>query len=194
MRNISLGFTLVTLALFGLREFQTHTIPVSINSLSSSGRSTKSGTPTTVVALPISDTVRVVRVIDGDTIIIEKNGVQEKVRLIGVNTPESVDPRRTVECFGKEASNFTTMLLLDKNVRLESDPSQDNRDKYGRLLRFVFLSDGTLASRTIIENGYGHEYTYRAPHLYQHDFKSAEKNARLSQKGLWAEGVCLITH
>ncbi|MEK7538948.1 MAG: thermonuclease family protein [Patescibacteria group bacterium] len=187
MRNIVLGFVLVALVGFGFQE-QATLSPV--NSLEGIKEFTE--TPTKAVKnKPPAPLTRVIRVVDGDTIVIEENGVQEKVRLIGVNTPESVDPRRTVECFGKEASNFTTMLLLDKNVRIESDPSQGNRDKYGRLLRFVFLSDGTLANRTILAEGYGYEYTYKTPYRYQDDFKSAEKNARRGQKGLWAEDACL---
>ncbi len=143
----------------------------------------------------------VVRVIDGDTIVVEVDGIQEKIRLIGVNTPETVDPRKPVQCFGKEASAFVKNLLTptwefdsqvgtNSYVRLESDPSQGDRDKYGRLLRYVFLSDGTLMNKTIIDEGYGHEYTYRTPYRHQTDFKNAERTARESQKGLWVNGAC----
>ncbi len=132
----------------------------------------------------------VIRVIDGDTIIVEVDGVQEKIRLIGVDTPEVVDPRKTVQCFGKEASEFTKNILTNARVRLESDPSQGERDRYGRLIRYVFLSDGTLLNKTIIMEGYGHEYTYRLPYRHQTEFKTAERIARESQKGLWAVGAC----
>lgn len=132
----------------------------------------------------------VTRIIDGDTIVVLVDGVSEKVRLIGVDTPEAVDPRRTVECFGKEASMFTKTLLDGKVVTLEADPSQSDRDHYRRLLRYVFLEDGTLVNEEIIARGYGHEYTYRIPYKYQSQFKNAERLARDSQKGLWAEGVC----
>jgi len=131
-----------------------------------------------------------IRTIDGDTIVIDINGTQEKVRLIGVDTPEAVDPRKPVQCFGKEASVFTKNLLEGKRVRLEADPSQGDRDKYGRLLRYVFLSDDTFVNKEIIAQGYGHEYTYRAPYQHQTDFKTAERFAREQQKGLWAPGVC----
>ena len=132
----------------------------------------------------------VTRVVDGDTIVAMINGKQEKIRLIGVNTPETVDPRRPVECFGKEASIFTKSLLKDASVRLEADPSQTDRDKYGRLLRYIFLSDGTLINEKIIAEGYGYEYTYRIPYHYQTEFKKAEQTARAQKKGLWADGVC----
>lgn len=141
-------------------------------------------------AVPPSLIPRVTRIIDGDTIVITRNGIQEKIRLIGVNTPESVDPRRKVECFGKEASAFTTTLLLNKEVYLESDPSQTDRDRYGRLLRFIFLPDGTLVNREIIAKGYGHEYTYRTPHKYHDDFRLAQQEAERKKLGLWADDVC----
>lgn len=132
----------------------------------------------------------VTRVIDGDTIVIVINGVSEKIRLIGVDTPETVDPRKQVECFGKEASELTKTLLLDTPVILEADPTQGDRDKYGRLLRYVFLEDGTLINEKIISLGYGHEYTYRTPYKYQDEFKDVERSARETQKGLWAPEAC----
>lgn len=139
--------------------------------------------------IAISET-RVIRVIDGDTIVVLINGIQEKIRLIGVDTPEIFDPRGSAQCFGEEASEFTKSLLENQVVRLESDASQDDRDKYGRLLRYVFLNDGTFVNKEIITQGYGHEYTYRRPYRYQTDFKNAERSAREAQKGLWALGVC----
>lgn len=129
----------------------------------------------------------VIRVIDGDTIVVEINSAQEKIRLIGVNTPETVDPRKQVECFGMEASIFVKNLLLNKSVRLESDATQGDRDKYGRLIRFVFLEDGTLVNKKIIEEGHGHEYTYRTPYRYQIEFKTAERLAREEKRGLWGD-------
>lgn len=132
----------------------------------------------------------VARVIDGDTILVNVNEVSEKIRLIGVNTPETVDPRTQVECFGREASEFTKTLLLDTPVILEADHTQGDRDKYGRLLRYVFLEDGTFINQKIIAEGYGHEYTYRTPYKYQAEFKDAERSARKTQKGLWAPEAC----
>lgn len=139
---------------------------------------------------PQTDLVTVTRIVDGDTIVVDINGTQEKIRLIGVDTPETVDSRKPVQCFGKEASVFTKKLLEGNQVRLESDLSQGDRDKYGRLLRYVFLPDGTFLNKEIITQGYGHEYTYRTPYHYQSDFKTAEHSARESQKGLWAPTAC----
>jgi len=132
----------------------------------------------------------VVRVVDGDTIIIGLNGKNEKIRLIGVNTPEVVDPRKPIQCFGKEASLFTRNLLEGKQIRLEGDSSQGDRDKYGRLLRYVFLPAGTFVNKEIIAQGYGHEYTYHTPYHYQTDFKTAERSARAAGRGLWSLTAC----
>src|SRR3712207_834205 len=86
----------------------------------------------------------VVKVVDGDTLDVKnKEGITERLRLIGINTPETVDPRKPVECFGKEASNRAKTLLHGGTVTLEFDPTQDTRDKYGRLLAYVILPDGT---------------------------------------------------
>lgn len=132
----------------------------------------------------------VLRIIDGDTIVVEINGTSEKVRLIGVNTPETVDPRKKVECFGKEASRFVTDILTGTSVSLEAGVSQGERDRYGRLLRYVFLPDGSLFNKTIIAEGYGYEYTYHIPYRNMSEFKDAQQTAQKSQKGLWADSVC----
>src|SRR3989344_5182278 len=86
----------------------------------------------------------VVKVVDGDTIAVSLNGKTETIRIIGINTPETVDPRKTVECFGKEASNKAKEYFKEKdyNVWLEEDPTQGERDKYQRLLRYVFAGEG----------------------------------------------------
>jgi micrococcal nuclease len=133
----------------------------------------------------MSEIVSIVRVVDGDTIIVKMNGVDKKVRLMGLNTPETVDPRRLVQCFGKEASDKAKMTLSGQEVKIETDPTQDTHDKYGRLLAYVFLSDGTLFNKMMIEEGYGYEYTYQIPYKYQKEFKNAQIHARESKKGLW---------
>lgn len=132
----------------------------------------------------------VVRVVDGDTVIVQINGKKETVRLIGLDTPEIVDPRKPVECFGKEASAEAKRILTGKPVRIKTDSSQALRDKYNRLLAYVFLEDGTNFNELMIKNGYGYEYTYDVPYTYQKEFKNAEKYARENKQGLWKEGVC----
>ena len=113
----------------------------------------------TLAPAPVAAQV-VERVVDGDTIIVQGVG---RVRLIGVDTPETVHPRRPVECFGKEASAFTKRLLHGQRVRLEYD--QERTDRYGRTLAYVYLSSGTFANAEIIRQGYGHAYT-RFPFRY----------------------------
>ena len=130
------------------------------------------------------------RIIDGDTILINYGNKDEKIRLIGVNTPESVDPRKKVECFGKEASLYTKNLLENKKVRIEFDESQGRRDKYKRLLAYVFRDDNLFVNKAIIENGYGYEYTYIHSYKYQDNFKKMQWNASSQKKGLWADGAC----
>ena len=132
----------------------------------------------------------VVKVVDGDTIHIDINGKKETVRLIGINTPETVDPRRPVECFGKEASNKAKELLEGKKIRIETEQSQGERDKYGRLLGYVFREDGLFFNEYMISEGYAYEYTYNVPYKYQSEFRVVQKEAEANEHGLWAPGVC----
>lgn len=123
----------------------------------------------------------VTRVVDGDTIVIDTG---EKVRYIGMNTPESVDPRKPVECFGKEASAKNKELVLNKKVRLEKDVS--NTDKYGRLLRFVYLENGTFVNLKLVQDGYASVMTVPPNVKFSDDFLSAQKQAREAGLGLWS--------
>lgn len=132
----------------------------------------------------------VTNVIDGDTFKVNIDGKIETVRLIGINTPETVDPRKPVECFGVEASNKAKSLLSGKKVLLESDISQGERDIYGRLLRYAFLEDGTNFNLLMIEEGFAFEYTYIIPYKYQTEFKAAQKTAMNAKAGLWADDAC----
>ena len=122
---------------------------------------------------------RVVRVVDGDTLLLDR---KERVRLIGVDTPETVDPRRPVERFGKEASAFTKRMAEGEKVRLEYD--QDRKDRFGRTLAYVYLEDGTFLNAEIVKQGYGHAYT-RFPFKYLDEFRDYEREAREAQRGLW---------
>jgi micrococcal nuclease len=132
----------------------------------------------------------VVKVVDGDTIDVSTDGKTERIRLIGINTPETVDPRKTVECFGKEASDKAKSILSGKKVYLEADITQGERDKYNRLLRYVFLEDGTNFNLQMIKDGYAYEYTYEVPYKYQLEFKNAQKYAQKNLNGLWSPNTC----
>lgn len=129
-------------------------------------------------------TYEVVEIEDGDTLTVNMNGNHERVRFIGVDTPEVRDPRKPVQCFGRAASNFTKQLIGDSDVRLEADPENSNRDRYDRLLRYIYLPDGTLVNAEIIKQGYGFAYT-SFPFAKKEEFKAYEVNARQNNLGLW---------
>lgn len=137
---------------------------------------------------------RVTHVIDGDTIkILTLNG-EDIVRLIGIDSPETVDPRKPVQCFGKEASYKMNQLVFGKSISLEADTTQGDRDKYGRLLRFIFLDDGTDVNKEMIEMGFAFEYTYGLPYKYRDAYIVAEKYAHTNELGLWNSQYCGVEH
>ena len=127
---------------------------------------------------------RVTHVYDGDTIQVDMDGTLEKVRFIGVDTPETHDPDVSEQCYGSEATNFTTDLLLDHSVRLESDPTNSNRDRYERVLRYVYTSDNELVNKKLIELGYGFAYV-RFPFIKRDEFLEVETTAKNTGLGLW---------
>jgi micrococcal nuclease len=126
--------------------------------------------------------------VDGDTIRVripnppDSLGVVETIRLIGVDTPETVHPRREVEFFGEEASEYTKFRLLGKTVYLAFD--WDLRDRYGRLLAYVYLEDKTCHNAEIIRQGYGHAYT-KYSFRFMDEFRNYEREARSGKRGLW---------
>ncbi len=132
-----------------------------------------------LLAAPPAVAQLVERVVDGDTIVVRGVG---RVRLIGVDTPETVDPRRPVEFFGREASAFTKRLLEGRRVRLEYD--RERNDRFGRTLAYVYLRDGTFANAEIVRRGYGHAYT-RLPFRHLERFRRLEREAREAGRGLW---------
>lgn len=127
---------------------------------------------------------KVSEVIDGDTIRVTIDGKSEKVRLLGIDTPETKDPRTTVQCFGLEASKRLTELLAGQNVRLENDTTQPDRDKYQRLLRWVYLEDGTDVNLLMVKEGYAFSYK-KYPTQKLDQLNQLEKEARESNVGLW---------
>ncbi|MBM3204402.1 thermonuclease family protein [Candidatus Uhrbacteria bacterium] len=116
---------------------------------------------------------------------------EEKVRLLGVNTPESVDPRRAVECFGKEASRFLQSLIEGKRVRLEPDLEADEIDKYGRLLRKVIGENGVDINAHLIEQGYAYAYvTFPMNKMRRTYLKNLQSKAEQTAVGLWNPSTC----
>ncbi len=126
---------------------------------------------------------KVVRVVDGDTFVIDYNGTNEKVRLIGVDTPESVHPnesKNTEE--GLKISDYSKSRLSGKVVKLELDVQE--RDKYGRILAYVYI-DGKMYNKELLELGYAKISTYPPNVKYVDDFKEIQSKARENKVGLW---------
>jgi len=127
----------------------------------------------------------VVKFDDGDTITVDMNGTVETVRFIGIDTPETQHPDRPVECYGREAASYTKQLIGNQKVRLQADPLNTNRDRYGRLLRYVYLPDNTLLEQKLITEGYGFAYTF-FPFSKLAEFSAYEQQAKSANKGLWS--------
>jgi len=147
------------------------------------------------VAQAQSVTGTVTRVVDGDTVDVRVDAKVERIRIIGLDTPETVDPRKAVQCFGREASAHAKELLpLGTVVTLESDPTQDSRDRYGRMLAFILFETepGITANFTesMIAGGYGHHYVYRRPSIYADAFAMAQDYAQSWGLGLWGAETC----
>ena len=127
---------------------------------------------------------RVVRVVDGDTVVIHLSGRDEHVRLIGIDTPETVDPRKPVQCFGKEASRRAAALLPSGTpVRLERDV--EARDQYDRALGYLWVGSNQI-NWLMIRMGWAVMLTYPPNVQYVEHFRSAEQKARAEKRGLWA--------
>lgn len=132
----------------------------------------------------------VTKIRDGDTIEVNLGGKIEAVRLVGIDTPETVDPRKPIQCFGKEASDKLKSLLTGKSVTFEVDETQSDRDRYNRLLRFVFL-DGQDVGLQMIREGYAQESLYSSvPHKYRDEYLSAQTEAQENNRGLWNPDAC----
>jgi micrococcal nuclease len=127
----------------------------------------------------------VVRPVDGDTVLVEVDGHEEPVRLIGIDTPESVAPDRPVECFGVEAKARTAELLPRGTVvRLERDV--EARDRYDRLLAYVVREeDDVLVNLLLVEEGFAEAVAYPPNLAHQGDLDAAEVAARAARRGLW---------
>lgn len=121
---------------------------------------------------------------DGDTIAVKMNGTVEAIRFIGVDTPETHKPNSPIQCYGPAAAAFTKRTIGNQRVRLEADPLNTNRDRYNRLLRYVYLPDGTLLNQQLVANGYGFAYL-QFPFSKKDTFSEAQDSAQQQRKGLW---------
>lgn len=129
----------------------------------------------------------VLSVVDGDTVKARIDGESVTIRIIGIDAPESTIKN---ECYGNESSKKAKEFLSGKWIKIESDSSQDNIDKYGRSLRFVYFDQGTDFGKRMIEEGYAYEYTYDEPYKYQKDYKFMQDYAKRNSHGLWAKDTC----
>jgi len=129
-------------------------------------------------------TYRIVSFSDGDTIVVDMQGKDEIVRFIGVDTPETHKPNSPVECYGPEASAYTKQRIGSDRVKLVADALTTNRDRYNRLLRYVYLQDGTLLNQELVSRGYAFAYAF--PFAKSSDFAKTMQTAQTAKQGLWA--------
>jgi micrococcal nuclease len=143
------------------------------------------------------------RVVDGDTIMVRitgrvegpgagnaEIGASHSVRLTGIDAPESVDPRREVECFGREAAAATAALLQGRQIRMVVDVEES--DRYDRLLRYIYMG-AEMANARLVVNGYAHAYTYPPNVRHANLFVGLERDARTGDRGLWSPNMCMAT-
>ncbi|MFD0697187.1 thermonuclease family protein [Paenibacillus sp. GCM10027628] len=135
-------------------------------------------------ATPGRESAKVERIVDGDTLEVTLNGKKEKVRLIGVDTPETKKPNTPVMFYGKEASEYTTKRLLKQTIELEFDV--EKQDPYKRLLAYVWIGD-ELFNRTLVQEGYARMATFPPNVKYVDSFKKDQEDARNKKKGLWKD-------
>lgn len=139
--------------------------------------------------------LKVIWVVDGDTVRVRLNGKDTTVRMIGINTPETVKENSPIECYGPEASAYAKSKLAKQKVTLEYDDSQGRFDQYGRTLAYVWLEekDGSLTLMNLdeVKGGYAFERQYgRTPYARKSQFRTAQAAARKAQVGLW--GACQV--
>ena len=133
---------------------------------------------------------KVTKVLDGDTFIVYVSGHEITIRLLGIDTPEIVDPRKPVQCYAEEASEEAKRILNDESIYLEKDIEKEKISKsydiYGRVLAYARLSDGLSYNQYMIENGFAREYTFnKEEYKYQKEFKEIEEKAKKNKLGLW---------
>lgn len=180
--NSKKNLTIIVLAIIviGVLAFQflNHTGPFKDDSQHSSSNSTQT-------ELKGKEKVHVDRVVDGDTFVAKKsNGEQIKVRLIGVDTPETVKPNTSVQPYGKEASNYSKQHLNNKDVYLEYD--KEKEDRYGRTLAYVWLDEKTMYNEELVKKGLAREKYFSPNGKYRSTFEKDEQQAKKDKVNLWS--------
>lgn len=131
------------------------------------------------------EVVRVVGVVDGDTLRVSVGGVTERLRIIGIDAPELSDG----ECYAQASASRMQSLVQSRDVRIVADPTQDDRDRYDRILRHVFTLDGVNVAQRLVAEGLAREYTYDRPYAGRDDYLEAQEIARAGDLGIWS-GAC----
>jgi len=157
----------------------------------------KAAEPDPAAAMPaaVEGPFPVTRVVDGDTVRVLIDGQDTSVRLIGIDTPETVAPNRPVECAGPEASVYAEQLMSGQEVFLELDATQGAYDNYGRVLAYVWIADSRQDAGAVMVNlaqvqaGLAEEYTYDDSYKYQQLFQDAEQQAQDDLLGQWGQ-IC----
>lgn len=134
----------------------------------------------------------VIQVLDGDTLIANVSGHEVTIRMLGIDTPEVVDPRKPVQCYGPEASAQAKELLSYKEVYIEKDPIKESTtgsyDKYGRVLGYIKMPGDFFYNKYMIQNGFAREYTFnKEKYQYQKELKAEQKKAQKGKVGLWGK-------
>lgn len=133
---------------------------------------------------------RVTKVIDGDTIRVDKLGAEVTVRIVGIDTPEVSGPYTSQECYGPEASAQGRELLAGRDVWLQTAEGQNSQDRYDRDLAFVFLNDTTDYGRVMLREGYARQYETNVAHQYTAAYRAAQESAKMAGRGLWSPAAC----
>ena len=138
----------------------------------------------------LGEAYEVTYVFDGDTIEVDMHGQREKVRLIGIDAPETDGPYTEAECYGEEAKHYATYLLSETHVHLMADPSQDDRDSYGRLLRYAFTMQSENVGSILLRLGYVKEFTFIKDYKFKNSFLAAQNEAKSKEIGVWSPDLC----
>jgi micrococcal nuclease len=136
----------------------------------------------------------VTRVVDGDTVVVSIDGKEAKLRLMGMDTPETVDPRKSSQCFGEQAKD-ETKRLEGHHVRVEFIPLEwppVARDRYNRVLAYIFTEEEGNFNEWLVRKGFAHEYTFKGHYKYQGEFRAAQAEAQRNKLGMWEENACQL--
>lgn len=125
-------------------------------------------------------------VLDGDTFEVKIGKEKVTIRMLGIDTPETLDPRKPVQCYGKESSEEAKKLLDKREVKLVIDKTQYLTDKYGRILAYVYRDDGLFINKFLLEKGFAREYTYSKAYELQEEFREIEQKSKIEKEGLWS--------